>query len=83
MPINQINHTSFVCLISFLPSCLETPVIDAEVCCQIEGDDVAGARVRAAWFSASAKRLEMDMMICYRKYYFNHWNVNFWRRKHF
>ena len=77
MPINQINHTSFVCLISFPPSYLETPVIDAEVCCQIKGDDVAGARVRAAWFSASAKRLEMDMMICYRKYYFNHWNSIF------
>ena len=54
MPINQINHTSFVCLISFLPSCLETPVIDAEVRCKIEGHDVTGALVRAAWVGTSA-----------------------------
>ena len=77
MPMKQINHTSVTCLINFLPSCLETPVVDAEVGCQIESHDVAGARVGAAWFSASAKRLEMDMMICYRKYYFNHWNSIF------
>ena len=41
----------------FLPSCLETPVVDAPVGCEIEGHDVAAARVGAAWFSVSAKRL--------------------------
>ena len=70
MPMKQMNQTSVTCLISFLPSCLETPVVDAEVGCQIESHDVAGARVGAAWFSASAKRLKMVMMICYQKYCF-------------
>ena len=48
MPMKQMNQTSVTCLISFLPSCLETPVVDAEVRCQIQGHDVAGARVGAA-----------------------------------
>ena len=68
---NEKNDThSFTCLINFLPSCLEAPVVDAEVGCQIESHDVAGARVRAAWFSASANRLKMVMMICNQKYCF-------------
>ena len=41
----------------FFPSCLETPVVDTPVGCEIEGHDVAAARVGAAWFSVSAKRL--------------------------
>ena len=74
MPMKQINHTSVTCLINFLPSCLETPVVDAEVGCQIESHDVAGARVGAAWFSASAKSLKMVMIICYQKYCFIVWS---------
>ena len=56
--MKQINHTSVRCLIDFLPSCLEAPVVDAEVGCQIQGHDVAGARVGAAWLSVPANRLK-------------------------
>ena len=55
----------------FLPSCLETPVVDAPVGCKIEGHDVAAARVGAAWFSVSAKRLQMVLMISLSKVLFH------------
>ena len=36
-------------LTNFLPGCLETFVVDAKVCGQIQSHDVAGARVGIAW----------------------------------
>ena len=45
------------CLINFLPGCLETLVVDAEVCGQIQGHDVARASVGAGWCGVSAQHL--------------------------
>ena len=49
-------------LVNFLPSCFETLVIDPEVCGQVQGHDVAGASVRAAWFRISTQRLNFTII---------------------
>ena len=60
-------------LVNFLPSCLETLVIDPEVCGQIKSHDVAGASVRAAWFRISTQRLNFHNYLDEFINNTNHW----------